>query len=868
MKRTQKYLILSLCFISQFAIAQTDTIALQKLKSFAKKINTFSKEYPQEKVYLHFDNTAYYLSETLWFKGYVVTAAGNALSPLSNTLYVELISPEGNILETKKLKIEDGQCHGDIKLPTSSSFAGFYEVRAYTRFMLNWDKEYLFSRVFPVYDKPVEEGLYRHIITERSPAQRVPNMRKEYEQKGNLAMSFFAEGGNLVAGLKSKVAFKATGKNGESVTVSGSVYNAKGTKVAELETGYLGMGLFEFTPNSGKNTAKVQYDNKEYTFDLPTYLAQGYVLNIDNSDEEKIDILIQKSALLKSESLGLSITCRGKLYGFEQVSIGEENAILLSFQKKLLPTGISQITLFNAAGEVLSERLTFVNHNSQMKISASMDKPSYLPFKPVNIDFELKDIRNNPIETSFSVAVHDAATTSANPYSDNILTNMLLSSEVKGYIENPGYYFESESPARKQALDLLLLTQGWSRYSWKQMTGNAPFVVKHPIEKSLVIEGSVLSLMLKKKVENVDLSIVLITDSASQRGTCLTDKDGKFNFALKDFKGNGKLILQSKIDDKRKEKNILLDRNFSPEIKNYAFAEISLTEYIKAVLDTVINTDTLGNVQADSKSKFTMDKKNHQLGEIVVQAKKKPTALPPVKVNIQYQVEKEIDKKRDLGTWLPADINIFLDNMSKYFTWEGDSNGGTSARYKGSKSVLFLRDDSPLLIGDINTINSDLGVGQSIDNSVGNVAVGLEGVSSEHIDEQRTVMPLLDEIESVSIVEDYASIMRIFPRVTDATKTVLVIMHLKKNYQKEVIGIRNTYFDGYAYVKEFFSPRYDRALLPDETDYRRTLYWNPDVKTGKDGKATISFYNNSSCKNMNVSAETVTEKGIIGVLNK
>src|ERR1035437_8550348 len=109
MKRTKKYLILSLCLIGQFAMAQTDTIALQKFKSFAKKINTFSKEYPQEKVYLHFDNTAYYLSETLWFKGYVVTAAGNALSPLSKTLYVELVSPDGNVLETKKLKIENGQ---------------------------------------------------------------------------------------------------------------------------------------------------------------------------------------------------------------------------------------------------------------------------------------------------------------------------------------------------------------------------------------------------------------------------------------------------------------------------------------------------------------------------------------------------------------------------------------------------------------------------------------------------------------------------------------------------------------------------------------------------------------------------------------
>jgi hypothetical protein len=195
-----------------------DSVALKKIKSFTQHILTFSKEYPQEKAYLHFDNTSYYLGENIWFKAYVVTAAHNTLSPLSKTFYVELITAEGNVVETKKLKIEDGQCHGQFLLP-DSLFPGFYEVRAYTRYSLNVDNDYMFSRVFPVYNKPYKSGDYLQNMRERPRSQRVIQYRQEYDQKENLSLTFYPEGGNLVAGLNSKVAFKAKGKDGENVTV-------------------------------------------------------------------------------------------------------------------------------------------------------------------------------------------------------------------------------------------------------------------------------------------------------------------------------------------------------------------------------------------------------------------------------------------------------------------------------------------------------------------------------------------------------------------------------------------------------------------------------------------------------------------------
>ncbi|MDP4271334.1 MAG: carboxypeptidase-like regulatory domain-containing protein, partial [Bacteroidota bacterium] len=491
-------------------------ISNNKLTSFTQHFATFAKDYPQEKVYLHFDNTAYFLGETMWFKAYVVTAERNGLSSLSKTLYTELVTPEGNIVSTKKYKIENGQCHGEFQLP-DSMYSGFYEVRAYTRYMLNQEKEYLFSRVFPVYEKPKKAGEYNlRKIRERYYSQRVPGQRKVYEQKGSLSMTFYPEGGNLVVGLKSKVAFKATGKEGENAIVSGEILDAQGNKVSEIETTYLGMGTFEFTPGAGKYTAKVHYNDKEYSVELPQALSAGFAMTVDNTDNDKINLLIQKSPQLVSDSLGITFSCRGKLYASDYAVMGAENMTALSIPSRMLPTGVSQITLFNRAGEVLSERLVFVNHNSQMKISAVQDKREFQPFEKVNMDFQLNDLKGNPVETTFSVAVRDAASSTYNPYNDNILSNLLLSSELKGYIENPGYYFESDDPARRAALDLLMLTQGWSRYVWKEMAGVTKHEVKHPIEKSLVIEGRVLSLSKKKPKPNVEvLMFMTLPDSTS-----------------------------------------------------------------------------------------------------------------------------------------------------------------------------------------------------------------------------------------------------------------------------------------------------------------------------------------------------------------
>lgn len=857
-------IVLSLFF--GLKLQAQDSTEVKRISSFMQKYIRFSDDYPQEKVYLHFDNTSYYLGETMWFKAYVVRSDRQSLSILSRVLYVELINPEGYVIETKKLKIEKGQCNGSFNL-TASNYPGYFEVRAYTRYMLNFFEDNYFSRVFPIFDKPETEGSYVTKITERPRNQRIPVKRPDVKTKNKLMLMFYPEGGSLVCGLNSKVAFKATDQNGQNAVIMGDIYNSKNRKVAEINTEYLGMGAFIIQPDSNVTRAKVIFNNDEYSFDLPQPLKEGCVMNINSSDSVTLKITIQRTPHFASGQLGLSVTCRGRLYLVQNIDFGMQNAVSLNVPKKMIPSGVSQVTLFDSKGEVLSERLVFVNHRSNLKIDMTANKASFQPFDKVELSFRVSDKSEHPLPLTFSLAVRDNASSLSSPYADNILTNLLLSSDLRGYIENPGYYFESNTASRKLALELLLLTQGWRKYDWKTMTGVTPFNPQHPLEKELAAEGKITSLIRKKNLKDVEIMMILLTDSFSQRGTAKTDIDGRFGFEMKDFNGEGKLILRSKINDRQKETNIMLDRNFSPGLKPYGFNELNFTDYFKINQNSDNKTfSTIPNELLEDSvlRKLSMSEKIHVLEELVVTEKRKP-----VKVSVKYNVSGEMDKIKDTGDWEPASVEGFLEKLNQYFSYKTDSNG-SAFTYKG-KHVYFVRDDSPdLVAADIAELMNKSTADMVATENTTSTTESNTSTNSTSENQAFVQMPRFDEIESINIIEDYGSILRLFngdPKY-DPTTICVAVMHLKKKYQEEPAGIRNTTFMGYSYPKEFYSPYYGQGIVPDPKDYRRTIYWNPDVKTDNQGQATVSFYNNSTCHSMNVSAETVTENGIIGEMNK
>ena len=286
----------------------------------ASLINYFNQHCQQEKVYLHLDNTAYFQGETIWYAANVVDAATGG-EAASKVLYVELLSPTGVVLKQQKLKVVDGRCHGSFPLIDTSVEeavalrgaigypSGYYQIRAYTRAMLNFDDAAIFSRVIPVYKAPEKEGEYDNPVMRQYNGKETnrPELTKTDRPKA-LNVQFFPEGGHLIAGVECRIAFKATDEHGHGVDIEG-ITDAEGNALT-IPLQHNGMGSFLFLTTDEKRgeNVRVRYGGKNYIFPLPIAERKGCALQINSSATEDISISVSARALDADSVLAYTIT--------------------------------------------------------------------------------------------------------------------------------------------------------------------------------------------------------------------------------------------------------------------------------------------------------------------------------------------------------------------------------------------------------------------------------------------------------------------------------------------------------------------------------------------------------------------------------
>jgi len=869
MKKRLFILFLLLCYIT--APAQNKTEA-DKLAEFAVNINKFNYLYPQEKVYLHFDNTGYYLGETIWFKAYITVAEDNRLSEISKVLYVELLTPEGNVVETQKLKIENGQARGGFVLK-NRYFPGYYQVRAYTRCMLNFGDNVIFSRVFPVYCQAGQAGNGIYVGKVSKEINFKPrNIRKEEKEKPkDVSLVFFSEGGNMVTGIANRVAFKATDKDGKAFDVKGRIYNSSNEIVTTFTSLHLGMGSFVLYPDGNKLVAKILYNGKDYSFDLPESKPAGYTMRVDNMHPETISVEIDKTANLPVQTLGVTLAFRGKVYEFKTFEPDSTGQYTLRLLKKDLPSGVIQITLFTPQGEVLAQRQAFVNNNIHALPVKTNIQSNFEPRSPISIEMEVKDENNQPVEATFSLSVRDDSTEIKTDYTDNILYNLLLSSDLKGYIENPAYYFESDDNQHRFALDLLMLVQGWTRYSWKQAAGVEAFKVRHWIEKSLMIEGSVLAYSKPTPQEDIEMTIWMTSqDGLSQNGKCITDKNGNFDFEFADLTGTFELNLSARKKDKNGKyspllSRITLDRNFSPAPKVLDYNETHPVETAKnektessipnKPAEADVQTVEMDSIERLSNKKQEKGVKSYVLPEVEVKGKMSSRrAMLEDPNSTVYDIAREMDKLLDKGESEPDNVFDFLTSTDPYYSYSllnpkfyndegtGEYEGGENER--GGAGMRFYSFYNKARAAFLIQGFQEYG-GVSLFTRQG---YPLFAWQRPHLSVAQLRM---DEIEYITITyEPKAGEFGIYIFLNETG----ISRHSPK-------GSRKTYYDGFAPPVEFYSPDYSFASLP-EPDARRTLYWNPDVRTDSLGRASVYFYNNDACKKLSISAEGLTDGSV------
>ena len=895
MKRLLLYLIYCI-FILPMGIKASVLDSTQIMKnnngealfSFVRNIERFNHNFPQEKVYLHFDNTGYFRGETIWFKAYVVRADSYKYTDMSSVLYVELLNPTGDVIETRKLKVKDGQADGSFKLDNLFT-SGFYEVRAYTRYMTNWDDAGIFSRVFPVFNAPKKEGDYSHpVISELGYQKRLPDVRVadeagdtiHTERDGKMTVRFFPEGGRLVRGLQSRVAFDITAENGQpTAEYSGFLTLSDGEKT-EVRTFREGRGVFDYIPGD-KPAVMTLTDRKgrEREFVLPEADSEGCVMRVEATSDEFIDAIVTHSPGV-SGLLGMVLVNSGNVEGFSTINFDGEIAGC-RFKKSSMTEGVNQITLINDRGEVVAERMVFVYPHKDVD-TIGISGSALSPCGKVVIEAQTRP------KTTFSIAIRDYDN-EVNGAQSDAATYLLLSSDLKGYIHNPAYYLESDDEEHRRATDLLMMVQGWRRYDITQMMNDDKLKANRPIEDRLLLMGRLKQVKKKYDVENVNLSATLYNEEGvSLSGKAVTDKDGNYAFSLPDCEGEWTLLMNTKFADKNTKYGVRIDRNFYPAPRQMGLGEAAMLPLLRP----------LRTVEAvpDFDEKIPVDRNSHMLKDVKVKGRRRYKDATSAweserrgaySAVLRYDCTKAAEEFADRGenipglfSWLETKNPLFEKNMA------GDNLDFLSGRFliilnSSSSSFGETAVETEDLYGSISTCDTSLVMRKELLDdgpkykgrpmviilnnefyTISNSPFGVKGSDFSCIPHKPSAMlpDDLSDCKTVYISESSNSWTKFLdlPKLS-SYKPVTLFIYTHRMTKVKNKGVRRTFFDGYSKAETFDMPDY--SLLPPMEDHRRTLYWNPNVETDKNGRAQIEFYNNSTCRQIVVSAETITKDG-------
>ena len=484
----------------QFPAVQGE-LADDSLRTLASQVVSYARNTPQEIVSVHMDNNCYFLGDTIWYKAYVLRDGKMTPSDISCVLYAELFNQDGYLVERQSLRLRNGMGSGSFCLP-DTAYAGYYELRAYTRWQLNWgehehprqkgtnawflrkemarefyrDYDKLYSRVFPVYDKPKEAGDYSQVMTLR-PLRRYYKLRQE---EPDAEVTVYPEGGNWVNGVEQRLAFEAVSEKGEHRDGRLVVKDSKGQVVAEAQTEHRGRGALLITALPGeKYRAEFLWGKGRVAkVDLPKREDVGVSVR-PHEGRQALEVGIARAGL-RDVPLGMTVMQNGSVRYQCTIEAGS-----VSVPKTCLDAGVAQVTVFDRGGKVWADRLLFC---CQDKVMTGKAIVSGMPAVLKAYDKATLKVKA-PMQGTVSVAVRDKGRSGETFDNGNLLTEALLCSQIKGFVESPGYYFEADDSLHRRHLDLLLMVQGWRRHAWQEMT--RPFLVKEPFEMAPILRGDV-----------------------------------------------------------------------------------------------------------------------------------------------------------------------------------------------------------------------------------------------------------------------------------------------------------------------------------------------------------------------------------------
>ncbi|MCF2491674.1 TonB-dependent receptor plug domain-containing protein [Dyadobacter sp. CY347] len=767
----------------------------------AAKLLAYRTVFPQEKAYLHLDKPYYVTGDTLWFKSYLVEGSLHLADSASNLLYVDLIEQRtGKNVALRRVQLAGGIGNGEIVLADSIGPGG-YTIRAYTNWMRNFSEDYFFQKDIYLFDPETVSG--------PAPAS-------------GLDLKFFPEGGQLVAGVNTRVGFKAVGGNGLGQDVSGFILNKSNDTVAFYSSSHLGMGRFQFDPKSGEvyNAFVKEKDGQVSRFEFPKVMESGYTMIVDNlSNPLKMRIIVYGVLPGKSESLIHIVGHSRGIVAFIAKGKVTPKGLMVNLPTTGLPDGITHLTLFDEQSKPVSERLVFINHNRNLKVNISPAKTAYKPREKTEIEISVTDSAGKPVETNLSVAVTDAGQILQQPYDETIASYLLLSSDLKGLVEQPSYYFDPNKTERRIHLDYLMMTQGWSRFLWEDVLTDSLSAPQRFVEQGITLEGEVKR-NNKKLSEKVMLSMYLSNDSLNTFMTAETDPNGRFGVYNLVFADSLKIRLQGMNKKGNANLSFRLDPFAAPK------ATLVKVPFYPVTVDAKQLLEFLKRAEQDQEiARKIRESRERLLQEVTIKGKK----------------EVPRDSRKIYGS---ADASIKVTNQMA----------------SAGRSILDI------LAGRVAGVQV---VGTGINASVyirGNRGEPLFVLDGMPVDKDMISSLNTFDVESIDVLKGPGA--AIFG--SRGGNGVISILTKRGNenydYSQDIVpGVLVSKIAGFNVAKEFYAPKYE-VNQPQNTapDYRSTLLWAPMLRTNKDGKVKFEYFNTDAVSNIDIRADALSLSGTPG----
>lgn len=527
------------------------------LPVISRALARYQEQALQEKLFVHTDRRAYVCGDVLWFKVYAVDATYHRPLPLSKVAYVEVLDATQKPVLQAKVELKEATGTGSFVLPAALASGG-YTVRAYTRWMQNFGPDAYFHCPITVVNT-LAAALPRAADTVRYDVQ------------------FFPEGGNLVRGLRSTIGFKITDAAGRGVPAEGTVLNRQGAVVARFSTLKFGMGRFELTPAEAgaAYTAVVQLPGQPpLRRPLPAAYEQGYVLQLVASSPEQLTVQVQAQGRPDDEPVSLLAHVGTQVFATDTRRLAGGRASF-TIDRKRLPAGIAHFTVFDAQRRPVCERLYFRRPPAGLPLAATTDSRQYGPREKVQLTL------STTAQANLSVAVYRLDSLATGPSAD-INDYLWLSSDLRGAIEQPGYYLRAATPEADAALDNLLLTQGWRRFRWEDVLAGPPSLPQPPELNGLLVQGRLLHATTGAPAPHI--GVYLATPSRVPRlYSTLSRRDGSLWFEVRDLYGPHNLVVQPNLA-RDSTYRVELQSAFSTAYAPYHVAAPRLTEAHRADL--------------------------------------------------------------------------------------------------------------------------------------------------------------------------------------------------------------------------------------------------------------------------------------------